>query len=105
MGLDFEVPLGAHDATLPMQHFVRFAKFSPCGSIARSGWRLRLFATSNEASAFARQMVGACWRVEVGDFDDTEPDAPGPSRVEPSLAGSLAPSPRRASVGPGFGSA
>ncbi len=88
-----------------MRHFVRFAKFSPCGSIARSGWRLRLFATSNEASAFARQMVGAYWRVEVGDVDEIEPEAPGAFIAARSLAATLAPSPERASVGPRFGRA
>jgi hypothetical protein len=88
-----------------MQHFVRFAKFSPCGSIARSGWRLRLFATSNEASAFAEQVVGACWRVEVGTFDETEREVPGAFIGARSLTAPLARPPESASVGRRFGRA
>jgi len=53
---------------------------------------LRLFATSNEASAFARQMIGASWRVEVGDLDEMEPEAPGAFIAARSLAAALAPS-------------
>jgi hypothetical protein len=93
---------GAFGLVVTMRHFVRFAKFSPCGSLARSGWRLRLFATWDEASAFARQMLGADWRVETGDFGDGEPEATRPSTAEPSLVVKLAQSLETASVSPRF---
>jgi hypothetical protein len=48
-------------------------------------------------------MVGACWRVEVGDFDEMEPEAPGAFLAARSLTATLAPSPERASVGRRFG--
>ena len=85
-----------------MRHFVRFAKFSPSGSLARSGWRLRLFATWDEASAFAQQMIGADWCVETGDFGEAELEATTLSRAEESLAAKLTRSAERASVVPRF---
>ncbi len=85
-----------------MRHFVRFAKFSPSGSLARSGWRLRLFATWDEASAFAQQMIGADWCVETGDFGEAELEATTPSRAEESLAAKLTQSLERASAVPRF---
>jgi hypothetical protein len=65
-----------------MKHFVRFAKVSAYGAIARPGWRLRLFATANEASTFAREMIDNGWRAELGNVGDAEPDAPNPLLAE-----------------------
>ena len=59
-----------------MKHFVRFAKQTASGTIGPRGWRLRLFATANEASTFAREMVDKDWRVELGNTGDAAPDAP-----------------------------
>jgi hypothetical protein len=70
-----------------MKNFVRFAKLTASGAIARSGWRLRLFATANEASAFAREMVDNGWRAELGNVGDAESDAPRlPSAQWPTRA-------------------
>ncbi len=90
---------------IAMKYFVRFAKFSLSGSITRPGWRLRLFATSNDASAFALEMVAADWRVELGDFGGLDPEAPRPLMVERSLAARLAQSRKSAWGGPRFGRA
>ena len=59
-----------------MRHFVRFAKVSASGSVDRVGWRLRIFLTSREASAFAEELVGKLWRVEIGQYEDGEARAP-----------------------------
>ncbi len=53
-----------------MKHFVRFAKPTVSGTIARPGWKLRLFPTSAVANAFAKEMVSGGWRAEAGDLDD-----------------------------------
>ncbi len=72
-----------------MKHFVRFARLSTSGAIARPGWRTRLFATSNEASAFAQKMTGKDLRVELGDLGDVEPDSPSPATAKRGLAAEL----------------
>ena len=59
-----------------MRHFVRFAKVSASGSVDRVGWRLRIFLTSHDASAFAEELVGRLWRVEIGEYEDGELAAP-----------------------------
>jgi hypothetical protein len=70
-----------------MKNFVKFAKLTASGAVVRPGWRLRLFATANEASAFAREMIAKGWRAELGTVGDVESDAPRlplvkwPSRV------------------------
>jgi len=56
-----------------MRHFVRFAKLSANGSVGRSGWRLRIFLTADEAGAFAEDLAARLWRVEVGEYEDAEP--------------------------------
>ena len=64
-----------------MRHFVRFAKVSASGSVDRVGWRLRIFLTSHDTSAFAEELVGRLWRVEIGEYEDGEVGAPaGPAR-------------------------
>jgi hypothetical protein len=50
-------------------------------------------------------MVGACWRVEVGTFDETEREAPGAFIGARSLTAPLARPPESASVGRRFGRA
>ena len=59
---------------------------------------MRLFASANEARAFAQQMIDARWRAEVGDFGETAPDAPTISIAEPGAAAGLASSFPRAAV-------
>jgi hypothetical protein len=59
-----------------MRHFVRFAKVSASGSLDRVGWRLRIFLTSGEAGAFAEELTGKLWRVEIGEYEDSEVAAP-----------------------------
>ncbi len=59
-----------------MRHFVRFAKVSAAGSVDRVGWRLRIFMNSREAGAFAEELVGRPWRVEIGQYEDGEFAAP-----------------------------
>jgi hypothetical protein len=78
-----------------MRHFVRFAKVSPCGSVARSGWKLRLFASSREARAFAEQMIEAHWRVESGRVDEFAPGAPRPLTADRNPAAQFGQSARR----------
>ncbi|MBV8472728.1 MAG: hypothetical protein JO234_04860 [Hyphomicrobiales bacterium] len=63
---------------IAMKHFVRFAKLSASGRISPRGWRVRLFATANDASAFAQGMIGNGWRAELGDVGDLEAAAPNP---------------------------
>ncbi len=84
---------------ITMNHFVRFAKLSASGTLGRAGWRLRMFATSNEAGAFARQMMSKGWRVETGELDDTDADAPSAPWVERSLGAELTPAIDRTAVG------
>jgi hypothetical protein len=55
-----------------MRHFARFAKVSASGSVDRLGWRLRIFLTSREAGAFAEELAGKLWRVEIGEYEDCE---------------------------------
>jgi hypothetical protein len=55
-----------------MRHFVRFAKLSASGSVDRVGWRLRIFLTSREAGAFADELAGNLWRIEMGQYEDGE---------------------------------
>jgi hypothetical protein len=59
-----------------MRHFVRFAKVSTSGSVDRVGWRLRIFLTSHEAGAFAKELAGKLWRIEIGQYEDGELAAP-----------------------------
>ena len=59
-----------------MRHFVRFAKVSASGSVDRVGWRLRIFLSSREAGAFAKELAGRRWRVETGQYEDGELAAP-----------------------------
>ncbi len=59
-----------------MRHFVRFAKVSASGSVDRVGWRLRIFQTSREAGAFAEELAEKLWRVEIGQYEDGEVNAP-----------------------------
>jgi hypothetical protein len=59
-----------------MRHFVRFAKLSASGSVDRVGWRLRIFQTSREAGAFADELAGNLWRIEIGQYEDGEARAP-----------------------------
>ena len=59
-----------------MRHFVRFAKVSASGSVDRVGWRLRIFLTSREAGAFAEELAEKLWRVEIGQYEDGEVNAP-----------------------------
>jgi hypothetical protein len=59
-----------------MRHFVRFAKVSASGSVDRVGWRLRIFLTSREADAFAEELAGNLWRIEIGEYEDGEVNAP-----------------------------
>ncbi len=58
-----------------MRHFVRFAKVSASGSVDRVGWRLRIFLTSREAGAFAEELAGNLWRIEIGEYEDGEVNA------------------------------
>ena len=58
-----------------MRHFVRFAKLSASGSVDRIGWRLRIFLTSREAGAFANELAGNLWRIEIGQYEDGEVNA------------------------------
>ena len=73
-----------------MDHYVRYAKPSACGVIRSPGWRLRLFATSNEADAFSQEMIGRGWRIEIGALDQVETDASSPTAAEPSFTDELA---------------
>jgi len=59
-----------------MRHFVRFARLSASGSVDRVGWRLRIFLTSREAGAFANELAGNLWRIEIGQYEDAEAGAP-----------------------------
>jgi hypothetical protein len=59
-----------------MRHFVRFGRVSANGAVERGGWRLRIFLTSYEAGAFAKELSAKLWRVEVGAYDDGEAAAP-----------------------------
>jgi hypothetical protein len=59
-----------------MRHFVRFAILSASGSVDRVGWRLRIFLTSREAGAFANELAGNLWRIEIGQYEDGETVAP-----------------------------
>jgi hypothetical protein len=59
-----------------MRHFVRFAKVSASGSVDRVGWRLRIFLSSREAGAFAEELAGKMWRIEIGEYEDGEVNAP-----------------------------
>ena len=58
-----------------MRHFVRFAKLSASGSVDRIGWRLRIFQSSREAKAFANELGGNPWRIEIGQYEDGEANA------------------------------
>ena len=76
-----------------MRHFVRFAKVSASGSVDRVGWRLRIFLTSREAGAFAEELAGKLWRVEIGQYEDGEAPLPpswraafAPRRCAPTSA-------------------
>lgn len=71
-----------------MKHFVRFAKLTASGTIGPRGWRLRLFATANEASTFAGEMVDNGWRAELGNVGDLEAAAPGAQVTSEALLGS-----------------
>ena len=52
----------------------------------KSGWRLRLFATANEARAFSRQLLVGGWRVEAGHCgSNAAPPAPEPAELAPRL--------------------
>ena len=59
-----------------MRHFVRFARLSASGSVDRVGWRLRIFLSSREAGAFANELSGNLWRIEIGQYEDGEVSAP-----------------------------
>ena len=59
-----------------MRHFVRFARLSASGSVDRVGWRLRIFLSSREAGAFANELAGNLWRIEIGQYEDGEASAP-----------------------------
>jgi len=59
-----------------MRHFVRFARLSASGSVDRVGWRLRIFLSSREAGAFANELAGNLWRIEIGQYEDGEVSAP-----------------------------
>lgn len=65
-----------------MKYFVRFTKITASGTIARSGWRLRLFADSNAAGAFAQEMIDNGYRAEMGDVGEVAADAPTPKVAE-----------------------
>jgi hypothetical protein len=65
-------PAGLWRRRNAMRHFVRFARLSANGSVDRGGWRLRIFLTSDEAGAFAGDLAGRFWRVEIGDYEDGE---------------------------------
>jgi len=58
------------------RHFVRFARLSASGSVDRAGWRLRIFQTSREAGAFADAFAGNLWRIEIGQYEDSESRRP-----------------------------
>ena len=64
-----------------MEYFVRYARFGPSGAPTKTGWRLRLFATANEARTFSRQLVVGGWRVEAGRCGEATPQAPGPVEI------------------------
>jgi hypothetical protein len=72
-----------------MNYFVRFAKAFPSGAIAPPGWRVRLFATSNEAGAFAQEMIGKGCRAELGNFGEPAAGAPSPKTAERSFIDEL----------------
>jgi hypothetical protein len=77
---------------IAMDYFVRYARFGPSGSLMKSGWKLRLFATANEARAFSQQLVLGGWRVEAGRCgSDAAPPAPDLAEIAPGRATRLAP--------------
>jgi hypothetical protein len=57
-----------------MRHFVRFARVTPNGKVDREGWRLRIFLDRGDAGAFVRALEDDFWRVETGQYEDSEGD-------------------------------
>jgi hypothetical protein len=89
-----------------MEYFVRYARFGPSGVITKSGWRLRLFATANEARIFSRQLLVGGWKVEAGRCaGDAAQQASSPSEIATGRAARIAPAGEGAFPAPPLGRA
>jgi len=72
-----------------MRYFVRFAGASASGVIASTGWKVRLFADSNEAACFLQEMRDKGWRAESGELAEPEFDAARAKMVDASFVDEL----------------